>query len=127
MSARTPRDPTDDLTAVSWAASGRDAWASRRTASNGADQSVGLVNMRKRITITSTASTIPTVVPRLESAWNSVEAAPAVERRNLVAECRRLDEQPEADRDRVQRERGEQPELGEAQVANPHHQEAGHQ
>jgi len=36
------------------------------------------VSVSETITITSTASTIPTVVPRLDSAWNSVEAAPAV-------------------------------------------------
>jgi hypothetical protein len=39
-------------------------------------QSVGLVTMRNTMAITSTASTIPTVVPRFASARNSGEPAP---------------------------------------------------
>jgi len=39
-------------------------------------QRVGLVTMRNTMAITSTASTIPTVVPRFASARNSAEPAP---------------------------------------------------
>ena len=42
------------------------------------DQSVGLVTMRNTITMTSIASTIPTVVPRLDSDVNSAESGPVV-------------------------------------------------
>ncbi len=41
-------------------------------------QRVGLVTMRNTITMTSMASTIPTVVPRLDSDANSAESGPVV-------------------------------------------------
>ena len=54
----------------------RPGWCGTEPVGVHPGQSVGLVTMRNTMAITSTASTIPTVVPRCASARNSGEPAP---------------------------------------------------
>ena len=67
--------PGTELTGASWAVIAR-RWSATEPVGVQPGQRVGLVTMRNTIAITSTASTIPTVVPRFASARNSGEPAP---------------------------------------------------